>query len=405
MLLSGLSAQPTPLLGRVAAFSICGLVLLAASAASAQVPPSPSDSTDVGTQIRDLAARSGQPGSAEYSAALRSALAAAGASLEAKKSDPTRKIDVTTPPKDIPTQVLAVDRDSRYAGWLETMVDQPLSSLNIKGCQTMDVRVVGGQTVVDPHCFPEISLMSSSASDDFCSGVLVNDQHTIVTAAHCLCSGSIEYVVFGTDMQDVKSYRVAAVSQKGHDGIKCEGGSVSRDEFLSSLAGKDIAIVKLAKDVPTDIAQFTPLPPAGEASRLFAGGNKNLLVVGFGYTERAKGKPTVLQDPKKKTLALTSILSPDCSGNVAGGTDSEIYGCQAGQEILAVDTKPVGPCYGDSGGGGYMLTDTAVAGGKAATLVGVTSRIAQTDCGSGAIYTSFTTEILSWVKNAIAASR
>jgi hypothetical protein len=385
--------------------SCCLVSVTVVRSAFAQALPASDEASDVGAKIRSFAAQAGAPGSPEYSAALRSALASAAVSLRDAKDDPSRTIVVSTPPQGTQTQVTAVDRDSRYTGWLDKMADQPLASLHLQGCQATDVRVIGGETVLEPQCFPEISLMSSSGADDFCSGVLINDQRTIVTAAHCLCSGAIEYAVFGKDMQDVKSYRVGVASQKGHDGIVCEGNGTSRDAFLASLAGQDIAIVKLAKDVPTDIARFTPLPPAGEASRLFATGNKSLLVLGFGFTERSRGKPTALQDPKKKTMALTSILSPDCSGSAAGGKDSEAYGCQAGQEILAVDTKPVGPCYGDSGGGGYMITDKPGSSESVAILVGITSRLAQSNCGSGAIYTSFTPEILSWVKSAIATDR
>jgi hypothetical protein len=381
----------------------CLVFFAGAGSVSGQTVPIPLTPEAIGAQIREYAARFGAPDTPEYSAALRRALASAAVSLRDDKGrlDSNRTVDVSTPPPGTGTQVVEVDHDPRYSNWLNAMADHPIAALNIEGCQSMEVRVVGGETIRNPHCFPEVSLMFASASKDFCSGILVNNQHTILTAGHCLCLGAIEYVVFGQDMRDVKLYRIAAVSQKGHDGIKCPGGSTSESDFLKSLAGRDIAVVKLATDVPADVARFTPLPQSSEARTLFAGGNKNLLTVGFGFTELVPGRPDLLQNPKKKTLALTGILSPDCSDTRAGRTDSEIYGCQAGQEILAVDGRPVGPCYGDSGGGGYMLVDQPGSANKLATLVGVTSRLVSADCGDGAIYTSLTPEILSWINDAI----
>jgi hypothetical protein len=52
-----------------------------------------------------------------------------------------------------------------------------------------------------------------------------------------------------------------------------------------------------------------------------------------------------------------------------------------------------------------MLVDQPGSPDKLAALVGITSRSTGTDCGDGAIYTSFTPEIVSWIKNALAANR
>jgi hypothetical protein len=363
---------------------------------------------DIGREIRDYAARSGSPGTPEYSAALRRAIAAAAASIRngAGEYDRNRTIDISRQPADVSkTEPLQVDGDARYSKWLEAAANNPVASLKVAGCQAMDVRVVGGESVKDRHCLAEVSLIYESPSKDFCSGVLVNDQHTVLTAAHCLCFGPIEYAIFGLNMEDVKNYRAAVIGQKGHEGVKCPGGNVSKAASSASLAGRDIAVARLAKDVPTDVARAVPLPQPGLAQQLFAGGNNRILVVGFGFTELAPGKPVLLQDPKQKTLALSAIMSPNCSGSRNGQTDEAFYGCASGQEILAVDSRPIGPCFGDSGGGGYMLVDQPGSPDKSAALVGITSRSTGADCGDGAIYTSFTPEIVSWIKNALAADR
>ena len=182
---------------------------------------------DIGKEIRDHAARSGAPGTPEYAAALRQAIAAAAASIrsESGEYDRNRTIDVSRQSADSSkTGPLQVDSDPRYSKWLETAANNPVASLKIAGCQAMDVRVVGGESVKDPHCLAEVSLIYESPIQDFCSGVLVNDQRTILTAAHCLCSGPIEYAIFGSKMQDVKNYRAAVIGQKAHEGIKCPGG-------------------------------------------------------------------------------------------------------------------------------------------------------------------------------------
>jgi Trypsin len=363
---------------------------------------------DIGKEIRDYAAHSGLPGTPEYSAALRRAIAAAATSIRngSGEYDRNRTIDVSKQPVDAgKAKPLQVDGDARYSMWLETAANNPVASLKVAGCQAMDVRVIGGESVKDPHCLAEVSLIYESPTKDFCSGVLVNDQHTVLTAAHCLCFGPIEYAIFGSNMQDVKNYRAAVIGQKGHEGVKCPGGGVSKGDSSASLAGRDIAVIRLARDVPADVAHSVPLPQPGLAQQLFAGGNKSILVVGFGFTELAPGKPVLLQDPKQKTLALSAIMSPNCSGSRNGETDEAFYGCASGQEILAVDSRPIGPCFGDSGGGGYMLVDQPGSSDRLPALVGITSRSTGTDCGDGAIYTSFTPEIISWIKNALSADR
>jgi hypothetical protein len=363
---------------------------------------------NIGKEIRDYAARSGSPGTPEYLVALRRAIAAAAASIRngSGEYDRNRTIDISKQPADgSKTEPLQVDSDTRYSKWLEAAANNPVASLKVAGCQPMDVRVIGGESVKDPHCLAEVSLIYESPTKDFCSGVLVNDQHTVLTAAHCLCFGPIEYAIFGLNMQDVKNYRAAVIGQKGHEGVKCPGGGVSEAASSASLAGRDIAVVRLARDVPANVARPVPLPEPGLAQQLFADGNTSILVVGFGFTELTPGKPVLLQDPKQKTLALSAILSPNCSGSRNGQTDEAFYGCASGKEILAVDSRPIGPCFGDSGGGGYMLVDRPDSPDKLAALVGITSRSTGTDCGVGAIYTSFTPEIISWIKDALAANR
>ncbi|MGV7219056.1 trypsin-like serine protease [Bradyrhizobium sp. UFLA05-112] len=360
----------------------------------------------MGKRIRDAATLSGAPGSPEYSAALRQKIYEAGIALRngANDYDPNRTVPDKEKPDDINKGAARqIDHDERYSKWLETAADHPVASLKIAGCSAMNVRVIGGESVTDPHCLAEVSLIFSSPTKDFCSGVLAGDQHTVLTAAHCLCLGTIEYVVFGQKIGDVRNYRAAVLRQRGHEGVKCPGNGVTQAESSVSLAGKDIAVVSLAGDIPNQVAQSVQLPPEGFAEQQFSTGNKNILVVGFGYTSLNKDKPILLQDPKQKTLAISPILSPDCIGSINGKQDAELYGCASGREILIVDPRPVGPCFGDSGGGGYMLVDQQGSADKRAALIGIISRSTGSGCGEGAIYTSFTSEVLSWVKSAAAA--
>ena len=304
--------------------------------------------------------------------------------------------------------VLDVDGDPRYQDWLLSAADRPLITdlsfetrelVQAELSEPVQARTIGGVRIRNENVFPEVALAFEPPSIGFCSGVLI-DKRAIVTAAHCLCQGSIKYAVFGRDFRDIEAHRVRVVGQEWHkEEIKCPNTGASDLEHWRSLAGRDIAVLRLATAVPEKVALPAALSEPTLARQLFDAGNRSLVVVGFGHTEAG--------DQDIKTLAITGILSADCSGNRAGVTDAAYYGCALGKEILAKDLRLVGPCPGDSGGGAYMLQPSSTQPGKKkAALVGIVSRsVLRTSvkCGDGAIYTLLTAEHLAWIRDKIAA--
>jgi hypothetical protein len=146
-------------------FTICLATTAGGCAAGAQTIAGSTSPELLGREIRSYAERFGTPGTPEYSLALRQAIAAAAAGLRdaSEANDPNRTVDISKSPENLKT-MLDVDRDLRYSKWLETKADHPLASLKIEGCESMEVRVIGGETLRNPRCFPQVSMMFSSPS-------------------------------------------------------------------------------------------------------------------------------------------------------------------------------------------------------------------------------------------------
>jgi secreted trypsin-like serine protease len=366
-----------------------------------------SESTPAHDFIRSYASERAPLGSPEYTAAIRAAMMLTADSLATSSGqfDLTRTISIPRPQlRESSEPVLKVDGDDRYLSWLLQESNHAVVQLGITGCANMQTRVVGGNKIRNSECFSEVALAFESSTKPFCSAVLINTR-TLLTAAHCVCDVSMQYAVFGLNLDDPQAYRIAINGQKIHEGVKCRKDGATEEEQEQSLIGEDIALLWLGRDVPSNIAQPRVLPSIGAASTLYANGNHTLVVVGFGYTEADPKTPEWLVDQKQKTFGMTGIISIDCAGGHASASDSTTYGCGPGKEILAKDPHLVGPCPGDSGGGAYMLSDQS--GTMVPVLVGVTSRsILQhvAPCGDGAIYTALTTETLSWISHTMASS-
>jgi len=360
------------------------------------VPPTP------GASIRAYARGFGEAGTPQYTAALRHAitLMANGLATADGGYDTTRSVGLPLPvATDSSAQTsLQIDNDARYRQQLDGSADAPVVALDLENCGNASGRIVGGTKIKNPQCFADVArvLKSEIASDASCSAVLI-DPHTMVTSAHCVCKGPPQFAIFGLDTSSDLAPRFKVDKQIAHDGVNCP--AVAKNDY-ASLVGRDIGILVLAKDVPPQIARPSVLPASGLTADLYKKSNKRLVVVGYGYTEDDPHNPEYVRDQKQKAFGITAILSPDCSGTRSGHSDAEFYGCAAGKEILAVDPHMVGPCPGDSGGGAFMLVDQAGVTGKVPALVGLNSRSILNSihtCGDGAVYTSFTPEILAWI--------
>lgn len=245
--------------GRLVFLTLCVLSTLGlhARAQDAVAPAS------VGESIQAYAARFGAEGSPEYTAALRRAIVMAAnmQKLEDGSYDRSRSVTLPTGTETQPQVILKIDHDKRFASWVAEAAKSPLSKLNIKGCNNRDIRVIGGERITERSCFPEVVLALEPPSKPFCSGVLVEDQRTLITAAHCLCSSSIEYSIFGLGLQDIDQFRAIVTDKKIYPGVRCsESVSVTPPYDVASLSGRDIAVLRLARDVPENVAQHALLP-------------------------------------------------------------------------------------------------------------------------------------------------
>ena len=283
------------------------------------------------------------------------------------------------------------------------MADEPIARFDLADCSKVSARIVGGTQIRDPRCFSEVAATFKSSTKPFCSAVLIRP-NILLTVAHCLCDANMQYAVFGLDLQDPQNFRFSVEGQKIHEGVKCKGTGASDAVFQQSIIGHDIGIIRLSKEVPVTVAQPRALPPTDPAVDFYQRGNKNLIVVGFGYSELDPKSPEWPTDQKQKRFGVTALISPDCTGTQSGASDSQRYGCAADKEMLTKDAHLVGPCPGDSGGGAYMLSDQPGSSAKLLVLVGLNSRSIPQHvypCGDGAIYTALTADNVSWVNRAI----
>lgn len=372
-------------LGRTIPALFCTLCLLAAAdSVHAQEKALP-----VAEAVKAYAARLGaQPGTPQYAAALRDGLMKAADQLKTDQGyNTTRSVTLTPAATRSPMQVLAIDSDPDYQAWLEQAALLPVIDLTIARAGRMAVRSVGGEKLTNPALFPEVGMALQLPSSGYCSGVLMN-RRTLLSAAHCLCSYKQGHlVVFGLGIPSKQRYPMKIAKVRQREPIDCADG-------WQSVRGRDIAVIRLSEDVPVAAVSATAsIADADAIHREFARQNRLLWTVGFGYMDtKATGE---------KNVALVPILSPDCS---RAGDESK-YGCVRGREILAKDPRRVGPCPGDSGGGGYLMVEETVEGKtrRKPQLVGLVSRStlnSTVPCGDGAIFTLLTKDAVDWAKRA-----
>jgi hypothetical protein len=289
-------------------------------------------------------------GTAEYTAALRKALALAGGlpiSAEA-----TRSITVFASMRGL------LDLDQRYRRNLTSSVDET-------------VRIWGGETV-PPGTYPDtVALLGNGR---ICSGTVIAS-NMVLTAAHCYCNGVTERAIVG----DTINAPLSTIPVSGAEAM------VTCNE---SVANGDISVLKLA-------AALTVRPRAF-ANEALVSRASSARAVGYGRTANPITEPAGI-----KRRVDVPIASTACNGKVttANGPvdDSVYYGCAPEREIVAgAPSLDRDSCNGDSGG---PLFVTGRDGNL--YLAGATSRPTGPPglrpCGDGGIYVRTDARVVKWL--------
>jgi hypothetical protein len=286
------------------------------------------------------AAANSQPGTPQYTANLRRDIAQPG---------------MATSTANTPTTSL--DNDPRY-----------------RNNFTDSTRVYGGAPVA-PGTFPDTVAITGNGL--ICTGVVIGDR-SVLTAAHCYCSGVTDTVYFG----DSVAHATNTVSvAEGTPMVACSPGM--------DLQKGDVAILQLK-------ASLT-IPPRAFASASIINAATTGSVVGFGY-----GTNPVIDPAGIKRMTDVPVVSVGCSGTVPASLgnvqDSDYYHCAAGQELVAgAPSLNRDTCKGDSGGPLYVLASDG-----SLYLAATTSRATGTPgmrpCGDGGIYVRTDGAVLAWLQ-------
>jgi secreted trypsin-like serine protease len=187
--------------------------------------------------------------------------------------------------------------------------------------------IVGGKSVKneDPLSKKVVLLMMADKENKFstCTGTPIAD-NVILTAAHCVKDAVLISAIFKTSLcegtQLKKEEVIPAIDWKKHSDYK-------------DLGSSDVAIVKLESSIPADY----------EVSKIYDGSSditsKTVTLIGYGRTsENDESLPKL-----RKTY---KILNEEIGHNEKTG------------DLLVIDQKTTGVCFGDSGGPVFVEVDS-----------------------------------------------
>lgn len=247
----------------------------------------------------------------------------------------------------------------------------------------INATIVRGEPVAPGALRQVVGLTYGGERRARCTGTLI-DRDIVLTAAHCVCVQRPTNVFVGDNTASTEPssrglfYPIVETRAALHCGAEGSDTAV------------DIAVVRLKNPV-------LGVAPLSYAADEIVDRATAFRVVGFGATNEAGSD----YDPQKQEAAVPA-LSTACDR--AG--DSQKYGCQIGQEIVAGQRRTPDTCTGDSGGP-LLVSAKSDAGSPSApgfSIAGVTSRSvagAATACGDGGIYERLQPSIRIWLTAAI----
>jgi hypothetical protein len=248
------------------------------------------------------------------------------------------------------------------------------------------LEVVNGKAA-PPGAYGATVLITAPTSQHPCSGILVAPR-IVLTARHCRSRGIATRearVIFG-NRDNGNSAMARSV--------------VAEPTALRNQGFPDLVLLQLAADAP--------VAPAVIAQPEWIRSAVAVRVVGFGEDDSGSSG--------RKLYGDLIAFSNSCNGFVDRRSDSQVYECTPGRELVAAGIPspggavPTDTCYGDSGGpifvvhpaeGGSSKTfDDAIKAGRY-YLAGVTRRGAPgagLKCGGGGVYTLVLDETLAWIQ-------
>lgn len=265
---------------------------------------------------------------------------------------------------------------------LRTALCAALTSVALTSCAPQTPQIIGGRPTSPSKLAAVVGLTYNNERQPKCTASLIAPT-MVLTAAHCICRVRPTHVFVGDDANALSG----PTSGLYYHVVDVRSGLVCGQE--TSRSGVDVAVVEIANEVKNvHPLRFAPAPLIDEA--------RGFRIVGFGAVD-----PDGRVFTHRKMEAAIGVMSHSCS--VA---DSEQYGCQVGQEIVAGRPLTTDTCVGDSGGPLLVAPDATAGRPSSSTLflAGVTSRSvddAETVCGGGGIYERLRPQVVTWVLRAM----
>lgn len=325
----------------------------------------------IGT-LRSKAAELAKPGSPLYVATFRRLIGERSRYSNAQ-------LRALTPRGIRLERITAFDRDASFVKSLDFAL-----KLNAKSNLTAGLMypfVLGGQKDLN-NSYPDVVFVQLPGNE-YCSGVVIKTGR-VLTARHCVCAGTINFIAVGPLLG---SMRVARVIGQRPSPAECQH---------SANAALDLGML-MTEDSVSPSGRLAKVATTAELDGAQAG-----TVVGYGI--RVMG---MADSGGSRNFGSVAIASVDCNGRGPNSdgvvmSDARRFGCVPNVDLVASATSGVDQCNGDSGGA-LLVADGTGAQVFGAVVSGPTLDSAlpnQGGCGDGGIYVRLdTTAAQNWISD------